>query len=139
MTITWEPQMALGVEELDQDHKNLISCLNDISTEVKKNPVDDMAVEAVIRRLLRYVNEHFAREEQWQHEIGYPEVIRHAGIHAAAARQVEELALDYFTYPDRETAFRVHGFLGAWLINHILKEDLKIRAWKEGRLKNAGM
>jgi hemerythrin len=132
MPIVWDDQMKVGNREIDADHRELISIINEFQQGVLRasGEVDDRRMQIILERLQSYASDHFAREEYIQAVAkydGYEENRRH---HQALRRSLAEYIDKYNSgaLGDLRTAAeRMSSFLDTWFLDHIVKIDLKMR------------
>lgn len=132
MSNTWQNAMKVGIEVVDEDHRQLFALIQEFTTvaDTQGGVVDAARMAAILARLDAYVKEHFAREELLQLEAGYDG-------YEENKRQHDELTNTLAVFVDK---FRSGGageaklatekmkaFLGVWLSQHILKTDIKMR------------
>jgi len=132
MTDTWQTAMKVGIEVVDDDHRQLFALIQEFTAtaDAQSGVVNAEQMGAILSRLDAYVKEHFAREELLQQEAGYDG-------YAENKRQHDELThtLAVFMAKFRDgsageaktTTEKMKAFLGVWLGQHILKTDLKMR------------
>lgn len=130
MPIQWRTTMAVGNEHIDADHQNLIFLIN--AAEAALGPDGDRkALTEALERLETYTHEHFAREEQLMKAIRYPRYVDHRIAHRKLIERLGVLSAQFHASkagtPTVEEAQNLTGLLRAWLIDHVLKEDLLIR------------
>ncbi len=130
MGIIWRDTMSVGIGEIDRDHKRLVAMANAMEKAVASS--DETVVRAVMQELTRYVVDHFRREEGILARLGDTGLGRHKELHAAAADRLLALGRRYSIVTDAAErngiAQQLHTFLNHWIINHILKEDMRIKA-----------
>ncbi|CAA7619127.1 conserved hypothetical protein [Candidatus Terasakiella magnetica] len=128
--IAWRDAMSVGSPALDADHKKLIELIN--LTEEWLGRESWPQVGAVIDDLLLYVQEHFRREEAIQAAIKFPDTEAHRRLHealAARARLLHDKFKAAATDAERRTCGAVLAkVLNEWLIDHILKQDMKFKS-----------
>ncbi|KIL99255.1 Hemerythrin [Paramagnetospirillum magnetotacticum MS-1] len=128
--IVWRDAMSVGAPALDADHKRLIDLIN--LTEQWIGQDNWRQVATVTDELLRYVDEHFRREESVMAAIKYPEIEQHKKAHetlAQKARLLHEKFKAATQDEDLKTCSQVLiRVLTDWLVTHILKEDMKYKA-----------
>jgi hemerythrin-like metal-binding protein len=81
----WKPEMSVGMEELDEDHRFLIKVINRLA----ENSAGDGNAEAVgecLASLRNYAEFHFAREEGVMRACGYSTLSEHQDEHRAFTR-----------------------------------------------------
>lgn len=124
--IEWSPDMSVGIEALDADHKQLVHYLNCFIQAVDNNE-GTFAIEAVFSDLLRYTEEHFEREEGVMEVCGYPDLDAHRSAHAQMAEKILGCRHRYILNPEKALEGEVRDFLMQWLREHILKCDMDYR------------
>ena len=121
--IVWTPEMSVGNRQIDADHQQLISLINQLSVAGAGN--DRTSIEFVLDELVQYTLLHFAREEELMKQIGYPNLASHRAAHTALTNRVKTLRTLFFNGLSTRLDEDILSFLGTWLSTHILKEDLK--------------
>jgi hemerythrin-like metal-binding protein len=129
--IIWRDAMSVGAPTLDNDHKKLIDLIN--LTEQWVGQDNWRQVATVTDELLRYVDEHFRREEAVMAAIKYPELEQHKKVHETLTHKVRLLS-DKFKGATQEEELKIGSqvlirVLTDWLMTHILKEDMKYKAF----------
>jgi hemerythrin len=131
----FEAEFKLGIDTIDQEHVKLVNMLNTVHrlvTEGKKT----QAIEYFSLTLARYVNDHFAHEEQFMASFGYPQLKDHALIHENFKKSFMQSLPRLATYD--EAAFRAaltDAF--TWIINHIGRTDRKYAQFYLAQKKEA--
>lgn len=136
MTIVWRDALSVGNDSIDADHRFLLSLINRLEQVLTTDqPSADLL--AAIDRLRNYTHEHFGREERIMLNLAYAKYDVHKHAHGELIEQLEQV-----TRPIRElgesmpattanlpAAMRdgVIELLRHWLLDHILKEDLKLK------------
>jgi len=137
MPIVWRDQMAVGVKSVDEDHRGLIDIINQFEAAVRADPslkgTGEGTVRSLLGRLQTYVREHFAREERMQASAVYPGLAENRAEHQRLTAELEAL-VSRFTAGGRAekplTGEEMVSFLTHWLIDHILKCDLKMKGFR---------
>lgn len=128
--IQWREGLSIGVESIDNDHKQLIGIINEFLSLSRQDPPPDKLKE-IADRLLHYANAHFEREERLQLLAHYEEYDGHKIQHNGLLDALESFIDRYFvaqTDPIDDLALtQMDGFLRTWLIDHILKCDVRMR------------
>lgn len=120
----WDQHWLTGIESVDAQHHGLVELVNElIELLAHAGTIHEKEVEAVFARLLDYTNGHFSDEES---------LMQAAGVdprHYTAQRQQHQAFIDEMVRAKKETlgdpasARFLPGFLGNWLIFHILGYD----------------
>jgi hemerythrin len=121
----WQASFNTGIRVIDEDHKMLFSIVNNLIDEVNSSADGEpREIESLLEALINYVDTHFAREEQFLEQFGYPELDTHRDTHDALRQQIDGIANDYKTQPDSVDLRKVCVFLINWLSQHILISDM---------------
>ncbi len=122
--LNWSSYFALGIDQIDDQHKKLVEMLNDMYDGIKSGHAEDV-LKVVLDRLLRYTRSHFLAEEKYMMEIGYPGFDDHFKRHYELNSQVEELVRKHDS-GEHVNYLEVVTFLRDWLQVHIMEEDMQI-------------
>lgn len=119
----WKKDYSVGVELLDEHHKNLFRIFNSLY----ENTMHSKEVEYVlpiIDELQEYTEYHFSAEEKHMREQGFSETDDHILKHRDFVERIKSL---YFQYrdDDLEVTIELIVVLGNWLLHHVLEEDRK--------------
>lgn len=121
--IEWTKEFAVGIDEIDEQHRTLISMINGLDA----NSHGDYGPEAT-RRLLAelndYVRDHFGLEERLMVGGGCsPELItRHFGEHAYFRSVLKDIG-DDFENGRRNVSVALIEYLVHWFLHHIVVVD----------------
>lgn len=129
----WGPELSVGFEEIDNDHKKLIELLNSLSDAVAM-ALEDAVVGQFLEDLLSYTMWHFRHEEQLMQTHGYPEFLEHETQHGKLAETVADLQRRY-REAGQDVAAEAMSFTKAWLTNHVLGTDRKLGAFLSARVQ----
>lgn len=126
----WKEKYKIGVELIDEQHQELFRRVLDfIKTVQAEAPWESKLsrVKETMEFMKKYVIIHFADEESYQREIGFPGYKKHKRIHDSFKDEVVKFdnKLENEGYA-KETVQEFGGKLMAWLINHVAGEDQKI-------------
>lgn len=123
LIFNWDDDLDLGIELIDQQHKQIISKANTFFISYKAGH-PSQRLQDCLSFLEQYVLYHFQAEEAFQVECGYPEYRSHQAQHSMLKMQFKfhatQLNAAAFS-GERVDAF--YGFLREWIIGHILSED----------------
>lgn len=122
----WSERLSVGNDQMDGEHKMLISYLNIIGNYKMKYDAGDSlsheAVRGVIKRLIDYTVVHFRDEEVLLARYGYPNIESHKAIHRHLVEQVKMLA-DKFESQGVAVVPVLYNFVSVWLKDHIMGVD----------------
>jgi hemerythrin len=125
--ITWDDSYSVNVEEIDLQHKKLISLINDLDEGMKSGKSKNI-LESIISELINYTKYHFDTEEKFFKEFNYPEAQMHEKEHNEFVKQIAEF---HEQYENGKTLLSVDlmMFLKKWLTEHIKGTDQKYSAF----------
>jgi hemerythrin len=120
--LTWNPQMSVGVRQLDDDHKKLIAMINELHAGMLAGHSADV-VGGVLRRLVNYTVEHFNREEALFAKTNYPGAVAHKREHENLKKQVAAEIEKFQSGANAGLGMEMLNFLRDWLKHHIQESD----------------
>lgn len=133
--ILWKDEMSVGVAQLDDDHKGLISILNRLGEALHDEAGTRAALDLGFRALSRYMRVHFAREEHAMRAADYPGLDEHHPQHADFIDEMTDMAARFESGGDDELLEELVLYLRDWLINHIMAEDMAYKPFLSGNSK----
>jgi hemerythrin len=114
--------MATGIRAIDNDHRMLFDIVNALHDEID-NQAHAEKIDSALVALIRYVEEHFAREEKIMEACRYADLGQHMRLHQSLSQTVYSLLHLFRTEPEKIVWSEVQAFLNQWLKNHIMKCD----------------
>jgi hemerythrin len=120
---SWKPEYSVNEAILDRHHQQLFAVLNSVYENVMNSPELDCVVPK-IDELSNYTKYHFSTEEQYMKDRGLPEIDDHIAMHREFTHAIDTLRASYHNN-DLEIAKDLIVMLGEWLLQHVLKEDIK--------------
>lgn len=126
--IHWQDRFGIGVEAVDQAHRRLFSIVEKIMELYIERHEDKFACVEGIKYFKAYAIKHFAEEEAYMREIGYPGYLDHKRHHDRM-KQKTLPALEQALYDSDFSTEAVQRFIGVctgWLTGHIIIEDRAI-------------
>jgi hemerythrin len=131
--ITWGPQIELGIEKIDAQHKRLVELINELGQAMEEGRSADV-MSATLVELVDYTHTHFRTEEVLLKEHGYEELPGHKREHRIFTDQIE-IYRDRFESGFQSVTQALMDYLSGWLVTHITVSD---RAYLP-TLKDAGV
>lgn len=125
--IRWDPaRMSTGVEEIDEQHRELISMINQLHRACASG-----TGKAELRRMMnflgQYVQTHFRHEEGLMEEHRCPSAQKNKLAHQAFLKNFEKLVADFETKGESTMVLLdLRRLVGDWLVNHICSIDTKL-------------
>jgi len=121
----WCDDLSVGIEEIDEDHRRLIKCLDDLFTACYAGQ-GPQVLSKILCCLMKYTREHFSREEDIMRRIGYSALEDHRAAHAELVTELDDIIEQFEISNSHELSNKTLQFLEDWLTHHILIEDKKI-------------
>lgn len=123
MGIEWRDYLAVGVDEIDDQHKELFARFNGLLTACDEGKGDE-EVKRLLGFLDDYVTTHFRAEEKIQQEYNYPDYLHHKDQHRWFMDELAKLKEQFASQgPVLGVVLSTNRFLVNWLIEHISKMD----------------
>lgn len=119
--ITWNDNYSVGINQLDEQHKHIVSMLNDLHVAMRERKGKEF-VEKVLVELVNYSEEHFNSEEKLFDEYDFPGSEAHKAEHDKFIDDVLAFKKD-FDAGKLFLSIKVMDFLKDWLLKHILATD----------------
>ncbi len=127
MGIKWREELAIGVEEIDNQHKELLERFDLLLTACKQGKGSEELLY-LIDFLDTYVVSHFGDEEKLQRQHNFPDYEKHHLEHEAFIARVKELKDRMYS----EGGVHIDHVLDAnkmlldWLLRHVTVKDREI-------------
>lgn len=119
--IQWDDALSVNIVEVDGQHQKLIAMINSLYDAMRQGKSGDV-IEAIVNGLIDYAEEHFALEEGYFDQYGYPDAESHKVEHLDFITKT----LDFVAGFDKGEAglsSEILSFLSDWLQNHIRLTD----------------
>lgn len=127
----WKDSYRLGVERIDEQHKELFRMTEDLVNAVQRG-ASVTEYQKVLEFLQDYVIYHFRDEEAYQASIQYEGLAAHQAEHRQFTQTVQQyekrLTENGF---EEKTMKDLAGTVTAWLIYHVVDTDQKILSGKK--------
>lgn len=128
--VQWTDEYGLGIEVIDEQHKELFAIANRIYELLKNDLVVDKydQIIEIIEELKDYTIEHFAAEEEYMKSIAYKRFLSHKVAHTDFLDKMDGIDVEKIDEGHNEYLLGILDFVCVWLVEHILKEDKLIVA-----------
>jgi hemerythrin len=121
--VVWTPRYSVRVRELDEQHKQIFTLINDFHDSLKKGE-GKKTTSPILQRMIDYAAVHFSTEEKYMVRYDYPDFSRHKKDHEYFVMKVMEFQRD-FEGGRLSVPLEVMDFLMGWLLEHIQHTDAK--------------
>jgi hemerythrin len=121
--LTWDPSFAIGVTEIDAQHRSLFERAIRLEAAVQAGEAG-IRLEELFTFLADYARSHFAAEERLMRAAGYPGLAAHAQEHSEFRRKLQSLVPHWESEGDSTALLAaLLGFLDYWLTDHVASSD----------------
>jgi len=117
----WGRRLALGIPEVDKQHRELVSMVNELHRAMRMK-MGTQEAGSILTRLANYTVYHFEYEEKLFDTHGYPDALNHKRIHKDLVAKVMTFSKE-FEQGRAALSMDLMKFLTDWLRNHIMKTD----------------
>jgi len=122
-----DPKYSIGIPEMDTQHARWIELIEQFRAAAADHMLDEQglgAAEQALEQLLAYTRQHFASEEKFIAERGYPDVEAHSRRHRELEAEVTRLLDEIHAHKTRTTPLKLNLLITIWLMEHIMSEDI---------------
>jgi hemerythrin len=123
---TWSQRLAIGVAEIDDQHRQLFARADALLAAMKlRRPADE--VRQLVTFLGEYCQHHFRMEESLMRERGLPGLDAHAAQHALFTGHFDDIAEAFERKgPSISVTVDLQDLVCRWLVEHIASVDAKL-------------
>jgi hemerythrin len=137
--LQWTPDLSVGSNEIDDQHKELFSRINDLRSAMSQGK-GRAEISKTTKFLEDYVVTHFGTEEKLMARHDYPDAAAHKARHTEFIKDFTDLKrkLEQLESQQAVTSFLVIDIqrrLVEWLMNHIGKVDKALGSYLSSRVK----
>ncbi len=134
MLIEWTPKLAVGLDVIDDQHKELYRRINQLLEACSQGKGREVVGET-LKFLEDYVVTHFGNEENYMTRLAYPEYSQHKAQHTHFINNLKELKTSFEQNgPGLPTIVATNHLVVEWLNVHIRNVDTKLAAFLKDKL-----
>lgn len=124
MKIMWSPAMETGIRQIDVQHQELVSMINEMDAAYE-NGQSTAVLDDILPRLTVYALFHFGEEEVLLAQVseGTPFAEHHQQEHRSFVDEVQRLITSRPRQTDHDLAEVLTLYLSDWLVLHITGTD----------------
>lgn len=130
--LNWSDKYLVDINEIDNQHKTLFKLYNKLELLYNSKPDDLDSVHDMLNRLTNYAKRHFESEEIFFQKTNYPSQVKHTRIHNRFKQKISEFKENESS---EQTFAELLDFLGNWIKNHILIEDMQYSTFVKKKKK----
>jgi len=129
MAIVWTPNLSVGVENIDSQHKIWFEKADQLFQAGKNGKSSEVVVQ-LFDFLDDYTKQHFHDEEMYMLSIRYPEIEAQKSAHKKFIADLAKLKTEYQTSGGNiSLIINANQMIIDWLTKHISNMDKKIGAY----------
>lgn len=121
----WNSSLAIGIEAIDNQHKQIFEHLLAIENSVAKRDPWHI-LRFLLLQLAEYMKFHLAVEEAMLEIVRYPQRAEHGQAHAKIMEQIAELEKQL---QKTGSGTDLVNFFEYWFIRHVLADDRQYAAY----------
>jgi hemerythrin-like metal-binding protein len=121
--IPWEDKYSVNIEEIDEEHKQLVHMINELYSAMETGRGKEV-LSLILDKLIDYVKTHFTAENILMEEISYPGREEHKKEHSNFIKKVLGFQKS-FKEGKYGLSVEVIFYLKEWLMTHIMESDKK--------------
>lgn len=126
MPILWTPKLAVGVEQIDEEHRELFGRVNRLLEAMAQAKARD-EVRPLLAFLDDYVSAHFGGEQRLMQQHRYPDAAEHLSQHAYFVTEFKALAAEVRQGgPTALLTIKLNKLLCDWLRDHVASTDKRL-------------
>lgn len=126
--IKWSEEYKIGVESIDEQHKQLFEIANRIYDLLKNKLITDKYdnILEIIDELRNYTSYHFEAEEIYMQTIKYKRFLSQKIAHNDFLEKIANIDIKKIDNGQNEYLIGILDFVCDWLAHHIIEEDILI-------------
>lgn len=121
--LEWQESYSVGIQEIDDQHKELIKIINDLQEALELDK-DSESIAKILEAVVDYTHHHFAYEEKLLEKHGYPDLEEHKKLHVEYRNKMADLKEQFESSRMFFKPKLVKEIL-LWLRRHILQVDME--------------
>ena len=128
--IQWKPEYAVGVTEIDNQHKELMNFVNSLISHSKKNqPGENTYLIKIINSAIDHVADHFKSEEEVLSKTSYEKLADHKKEHKLITAKLLDIKNETKNDKGDIALYNLTVILKDYFMNHILQYDREAKEY----------
>lgn len=134
MAIQWDQSLSVGIDEIDNQHKELFNRVNALLDACNQGKGKQVVGE-IIDFLGDYVVTHFGAEERYMQQYNYPDYDAHKAMHDSFIDSFGQLKKKFESEgPGIQLVLQTNRTVVDWLIKHIGNTDKALGAFLKTKM-----
>jgi hemerythrin len=122
--LTFKPEYSVGIDSMDEEHRQLIRLINELYEEMKERKDRD-SIEQFLGDIHAAVSAHFALEERLMSKAGFEEFDAHKEDHEELLDQIRDM-MDVFDQDSERGMSVLRERLSDWFASHFATFDARL-------------
>ncbi len=123
MSIIWDEKYSVGVDIIDQQHKQFVFIMDKLSKAIEEGKVKEV-VDHILLELEEYVTYHFGTEEAYFKKFNYEGTLEHVEVHKLFGEKLSDIK-DKYKRNEIRMSLELVSLMYDWLTDHIETLDRK--------------
>ena len=119
--LEWTPELSVGDEEIDSQHRRLVALVNQLHDAMVAGEVEQRLGEFLVE-LVEYTKYHFSTEERLFEERSYPGRDEHVAQHQEFVGRLLEY-IEAHNEGNASISVGMLQYLREWVLHHIREVD----------------
>lgn len=126
--IDWKPEFSVGIDDVDQEHQELIALINEVYESLKREDVTKSQVTDGLGEIHARIAAHFALEEYIMQQARYDRLAEHKADHDLLLGDIVDIIERY----EADAYFKFNEVLSEhlrdWFTVHFQTHDARLHA-----------
>lgn len=123
----WNVSYNLGVAPMDDEHRLIVEAMN-LLHQVNESKASAPRVQKAMAQLVQITKEHFADEEAYMEQMGFPDLRKHRHMHVHLLERLGQFHAD--VRASGVASPELFHFLKMWLKAHICGIDTQYAKYR---------
>ena len=120
MQMAWDKKYEVGNERIDFEHHIFLDLVTSFSDKIAQGASKEQMLR-LLKEIGKYADFHFTSEENMMIDSSYPDMDRHAELHALLIADLHDITGRFSS--EHLAAKEVFDFLFQWFALHTSQED----------------
>jgi hemerythrin len=135
MQLEWTPDLSVGIEEIDSQHRELFRRINNLDSALRTGKAKAEIIR-LIEFLDEYVVDHFGAEEKYMIDYNYAGYDRHKANHAWFINEFSGIREKFDAGEPPVTLIGLcNNLLITWFSNHIRTVDMALGGFLKSKAR----
>jgi hemerythrin len=122
--ITWQESYATGIADVDHEHQQLISLINELYEQMQLSD-DREKVLQLLEEILTQISAHFSLEEKFMRDREYDQYQDHKQDHELLLDELRDV-MDAYELEGQYNDVELAMHLNAWFSEHFASHDARL-------------